>query len=117
MMDTIPVTVRELPRFTAWAEAHWGREEIAVFVDYIARNPMAGAVIPGTGGLRKVRWAMPGKGKRGGARVIYYHHDDHYPLTLLAGYAKAERADLTAAEKKAMSAFVESVKALARQRK
>jgi mRNA-degrading endonuclease RelE of RelBE toxin-antitoxin system len=117
MMDTIPVTVRELPRFTAWAEAHWDRDGIAAFVDFIARNPIAGAVIPGTGGLRKIRWAMPGKGKRGGARVIYYYHDADDPLTLLAGYAKAEKADLTTAEKKAMSAFVEIVKALSRGRK
>ena len=78
---------------------------------------MAGAVIPGTGGLRKVRWAMPGKGKRGGARVIYYHHEADYPLILLAGYAKNEKADLTAAEKKAMGAFVETVRALVRRRK
>lgn len=78
---------------------------------------MAGAVIPGTGGLRKVRWAMPGKGKRGGARVIYYHHEADYPLILLAGYAKNEKADLTAAEKKAMSACVETVRALVRRRK
>ena len=49
--------------------------------------------------------------------MIYYHHDASYPLTLLAGYAKNEKADLTAMEKKAMSAFVETVKALARRRK
>lgn len=117
MIETVPVTVRELPRFTAWAEAHWDRDEFAAFIDYIARNPLAGDIIRGTGGVRKIRWTLPGMGKRGGARVIYYFLNADYPLTLLTGYSKSEKADLTPVEKKAMRDFVEMTKALARRGK
>ena len=74
-----------------------GREE---FVDFIAGNPEAGDLIPETGGVRKVRWSRAGSGKRGGARVIYFHHDANQPLYLLLIYAKAMRANLSADEKR-----------------
>jgi len=47
-------------------------DEYALFQQYLITNPEAGEVIPGSGGVRKVRWKQPGKGKRGGIRVIYY---------------------------------------------
>ena len=55
------------------------------FVNYIACNPEAGDVIPESGGVRKVRWSRAGAGKRGGARVIYFYHDDTRPLLFAAG--------------------------------
>lgn len=77
----------------------------------IARNPLAGSLIPGTGGVRKVRWAASGRGKRGGARVIYYFHDEEMPLFLLTAYAKNVADDLTAQQKRriaeAVTALVE----------
>jgi hypothetical protein len=117
MMTDNPVTVCESHRFSAWADANWRQDERALFINYIARNSLAGAVMPGTGGLRKMRWSMPGRGKRGGARVIYYYHDGSFPLMILAGYAKSERADLTPSERAAMRAVVEAFKELARNRK
>ena len=48
-------------------------DEYAAFQTYLANNPLSGDVIQQTGGLRKIRWAAGGKGKRGGVRVIYYH--------------------------------------------
>jgi len=51
--------------------------------------------VRGTGGLRKLRWGLEGRGKRGGARVIYFFHDTRMPLFALTAYAKNDRADLT----------------------
>jgi hypothetical protein len=58
---------------------------------------------------------MPGRGKRGGARVIYYYLDHSYPVTLISGYAKSERSDLTAAELAAMKAVIAQIKLQARR--
>lgn len=69
---TIPVTVVELPIFQRQARDVWDDAEREVFIDYIARNPEAGDVIPETGGVRKVRWTRQGSGKRGGTRVVYF---------------------------------------------
>jgi hypothetical protein len=54
--------------------------ERAELVGYLAYNPSVGVVIPGSGGVRKLRWGLEGRGKRGGARVIYYYHDMEMPL-------------------------------------
>ena len=74
-MPSVPITVVELPLFQRLAAAVWDDTEREEFVDFIARNPAAGDLIPGAGGVRKVRWRRQGMGKRGGARVIYFHHD------------------------------------------
>jgi len=59
------------------------REELATF---LAANPEAGRVMAETGGVRKVRRGLAGRGKRGGARVIYYYHSERLPLFLLSAY-------------------------------
>jgi hypothetical protein len=66
----------------------------------IAYEPTCGDLIPGTGGLRKVRVGRGGSGKRGGARVIYYFYSVDFPLLLLGLYAKNEKIDLSARDKK-----------------
>ena len=76
----------------------------------LLENPKAGDVIQGTGGLRKIRVAAKGKGKRGGARVIYYYLESVKRFYLLTIYAKNEVSDLTSAEKKALKRFVEGWK-------
>ena len=63
-------------------------------------------MIPETGGVRKIRWALAGKGKRGGARVIYYHQGERLPVFLLAAYAKNEKTNLSKAERNAMKRLV-----------
>lgn len=70
-------------------------EERTVLVEYLAYNPTAGDLISGTGGVRKLRWGLEGRGKRGRARVVYFHHDADMPLFALTAYAKNERADLS----------------------
>jgi len=96
------ITVAETPLFIRQAEDVWDDAERDAFVNYIARNPQAGDVIPETGGVRKIRWATSGTGKRGGARVVYFYHDASRPLYLLMVYAKARREDLTPDEKRAV---------------
>ena len=70
-MKTRLITVVETTMFLRQADKIWSDEERAALVDHMARNPEGGDVIPGTGGVRKIRWGRAGSGKRGGARVIY----------------------------------------------
>ena len=67
-MPDIPITVVETPQFPRQAGDVWTEDERTGFVDFIARNPEAGDVIPETGGVRKLRWRRQGSGKRGGVR-------------------------------------------------
>ncbi len=79
-------------------------------IDLIAYEPACGEVIPGSGGLRKVRIGRDGGGKRGGARVVYYFYNEDFPIFLLALYAKNEKGDLTAAEKREFAMFAKEIK-------
>ena len=94
MARTVPISVVETPEFLSATRRLLADEERALLVDYLAYNPTSGDLIPGTGGVRKLRWGLEGRGKRGGARGIYFHHDAHMPLFALTAYAKNERADL-----------------------
>ena len=105
-MKSRPITVCETTVFRRSAEAIMGADEIAELIDFVARHPNAGAIIEGTGGIRKLRWQRPGIGKRGGARVIYFFHDTAMPIYLLLAYAKADAADMTPEQKRRMSQLV-----------
>lgn len=74
----------------------------------LVRRPEAGAVIPSTGGLRKLRWGASGRGKRGGARIIYFWHAKSQRVLMLFAYPKNERSDLTPAQKRALRKIVET---------
>ncbi len=76
---------------------------------FLAKRPTAGQIIQGTGGLRKVRFARPGRGKSGGARVIYYYHDKHKPILLLLIYAKADQENITAEQKAQLKKYVNEI--------
>jgi len=105
MADT-PMTTVETARFLKDAKplmSDLEREELVMFV---GANPEAGEIIPETSGVRKIRWALAGRGKRGGARVIYYYHNRRLPLFLLAVYGKNEKANLSKAERNAMKRLV-----------
>jgi len=84
--------VRELLTDEEYADLQW----------YLALHPKAGDLIQDTGGLRKVRWASGGSGKRGGVRVIYFHAVNHKQVRLLLMYRKGVKDDLSAAEKKVL---------------
>ncbi len=67
------LTVAETPSFSRLWQDYWTEEERGEFCAWISANPEAGDVVPGTGGVRKVRWSQAGRGKRGGVRVVYYN--------------------------------------------
>ena len=96
------MTVVETARFLRDAESLLSEAGRAELVAYVAMTPEAGLLIPETGGVRKLRWALPGRGKSGGARVIYYFHSERMPVFLLAMYGKNEKANLSKAERNAM---------------
>lgn len=91
----------EAPAFTRHLPTYLDDTEYRALQAFLAENPDAGDVIPGTGGVRKVRWTdqRRGKGKRGGLRVIYYFISDAHQIWLFTIYGKDEADDLTASEK------------------
>jgi mRNA-degrading endonuclease RelE of RelBE toxin-antitoxin system len=100
-------TVVETCAFQRDCERTFTRAEVEELINFLALYPDAGDLIPETGGIRKLRWAALGKGKRGGARVIYYAHSATMPLYLLAVYSKGQKIDLTANDRKLMRDFVD----------
>ncbi len=101
------ITIVELESFQVDADNLFTERERNDLTDFIAANPHFGDVMPGTGGVRKLRWGVGAKGKRGGARVIYYFRDLNIPVFLLAVYKKGERIDLTMAEREEMRHLVD----------
>ena len=100
-MDDAPeISVLQLPKFKAEARELIGADGINALAVYLTDHPDAGDVIPGSGGVRKLRWAAKGKGKRGGARIIYLYIVIAAHIYLIRCYAKNVKTDLTANEKK-----------------
>jgi len=109
-MRTRPITVAETAVFMRQAGALWTEDARLEFIDFIARNPEAGDLIPASGGIRKVRWGRRGSGKRGGVRIIYFYHDPAMPLYLLMIYAKARRDDLSPDARRTVEGLVARLK-------
>lgn len=87
-------TVIETPTFQKQADKIWAESERFEFIDWIAANPLAGDVIPGADGARKVRWGRAGSGKRGGVRVVYFNLTEREVVILVVLYAKADQANI-----------------------
>jgi hypothetical protein len=100
------LTVIETAEYLKQAAKLFSEAERVAIVEFLSGNPEAGDVIQGTGGLRKLRWKREGKGKRGGARIIYYYHNTTMPLALVYAYAKSAQEDLTPYEKKALTVMI-----------
>lgn len=93
--------------FTRQVRGLLSDEEYRELQTALVNRPNAGAVIVGSGGLRKLRWATKGKGKRGGTRVIYYWAVAQEQLLMLLIYSKSEREDLTREQLKTLRKIVE----------
>jgi hypothetical protein len=91
--------VVETEPYLAQVERLFDFAEQAAIVDTVAADPRCGVVIPGAGGVRKLRVAASGRGKRGGARVIYVFGGEDVPVFLLAAFAKNEKSDVSKAER------------------
>ena len=84
----------ETTTFTKLIEAYLTDDEYLGLQSYLLRHPEAGKVIRGTGGVRKLRWGVQGKGKRGGIRVIYYLKRQDDEIWMLTVYKKSDRSTI-----------------------
>lgn len=110
-------TVAETPIFSRQAAKLFDEGQKRELIDFLAENPEAGDEIPGTGGVRKVRFAASGRGKRGGARVIYYYLDETIPIYALLVYAKNVKTDMKPEEKRAVATLATELKKAWKERK
>lgn len=103
-------TITELPEYIKRANHLLSEPEQKMIINYLAEHPCSGEILEGTGGIRKLRWARGNKGKSGGVRVIYYYYNERIPLYLLTVFGKNERANLTKADRNALSKLVSILK-------
>ena len=103
-------TIVELPEYQRKAASLLGDDEKTDIINLLAKNPMAGVVIRGTGGVRKLRWGRSGKGKSSGVRVIYYYLNASMPLFLLAIFSKGEKANLSKGERNTLAGLTRVLK-------
>ncbi len=97
----------ESSRFAKQLSHYLSEEEFNALQQALIKNPEAGDVIKGSGGIRKMRWGGKGKGKRGGYRIIYYYRSKLGQIYLLTLYAKNEMEDLTATQLKTIAEEIE----------
>ncbi|MFI3217502.1 MAG: type II toxin-antitoxin system RelE/ParE family toxin [Methylococcales bacterium] len=100
-------TIVEFPEFIRRADGLLSETDKQALIDYLSVYPRSGDVMQHTGGIRKLRWSCGGRGKSGGARVIYYYHDERIPLYLLTVFGKNEKENLTKAERNDLAKLVD----------
>jgi len=96
----------ETPVFTRQVIAQLEDDEYRVLQLCLLHQPERGVIIPGSGGLRKLRWRLPGRGTRGGARIIYFWKRTRGRLYLLFLYPKNVRSDLSRAQLRVLRELV-----------
>ena len=94
------LTVVETTLFQRLWPNYWTEEERGEFASFIAEHPIAGDVIPESGGIRKIRWKLAGAGKFGGVRVIYFTQNAKGEVVLLTLYAKSKTDNITGSKLK-----------------
>jgi hypothetical protein len=92
----IDVEFIEASAFTRHIYDYLSEDEYLGLQSFLLQYPEAGKVVPGSGGVRKLRWAVPGHGKRGGLRIIYYYRSRHDEIWMLTVYRKSEIENIPA---------------------
>jgi hypothetical protein len=100
----------ETALFTKYLQDYLEDDEYRELQNFLIEQPDSGDLIQGTGGLRKLRWSLDGRGKRSGIRVIYYWQVAEDQIYLFTLYAKNEMSDLSSDEKKALKKMLEDWK-------
>ena len=102
------VTFKETSFFTRQTADLLSDEELTALQWQLMANPESGDLIRGSGGLRKLRWAGSGRGKRGGLRIIYYWHVSGSVIFLLLAYPKNEQENLSTDQLKILKSIIEN---------
>ncbi len=105
---TAPVVLVETHAFSVLIRGLLPDDSFRLLQAALSGNPGHGVVIPGTRGIRKIRWAGSGHGKRGGVRVPYYRHPISRTILFLFAFSKTERDDLSASQKAALRRIIEA---------
>jgi hypothetical protein len=104
------MTMWESKTFIRQAEELMSAGENSALKFYLGLWPEAGDLMPGTGGARKLRWAVGRQGKRGGVRVVYYFGGEDEPLVLFSVYKKGRKDNLSRNEKSELRAVIKSIR-------
>jgi len=99
----------EAPAFTKYVYEYLSEDEYLGLQSFLLQYPEAGNIVPGSGGVRKIRWAMSGRGKSGGVRVIYYFKRQDDEIWLLTIYSKSERENIPAHVLRQIAKEIENV--------
>ncbi len=103
-------TVCELKSFTKAADdAGLDRDDVDAITTFLGENPDAGDVMEGTGGCRKLRWAIQGRGKSGGVRIVTFFTGEALPVFMVTAFGKGERANLTKGERNALAKLTKQI--------
>ncbi len=100
------ITIAETSEFIRKAKNLLRDAEREELVSFLAKNPLAGDLMEGTGGIRKLRWARQGMGKSGGVRVIYFFYNEGMQLYALTVYGKGEKDNISKAERNQLAQLV-----------
>ena len=93
-----------------WTKLGLSEEDLRELEGFLLEHPEAGDMVQGTGGVRKIRWARPGRGRSGGVRAIYVDFADRETTWLITVFGKNEKVDLSAEERREIKLFVKRIK-------
>ncbi|MDC7239070.1 MAG: type II toxin-antitoxin system RelE/ParE family toxin [Spirochaetales bacterium] len=100
-----------------WADAHLSEDDLKDLEVYLCENPNAGDMIVGTGGLRKLRWAISGSGKSGSIRTLYVDFATFEQIHMIACFRKSNKENLSKSEKNQIKSLINEIKSNLRKKR